>query len=75
MRRFVDMNQTLGRDVAAKLVPATRSQAVLQRLMMRMIPYMPGKAHVLEVIMKPIREAANAVDLDEHPAATAPERH
>ncbi|ADD42677.1 FAD-dependent monooxygenase [Stackebrandtia nassauensis] len=65
MRHFVDINQKLGRDVAAKLVPNTRFAAMAQRVMMRMLPYMPGKNAVLEGVMKPIREAANAIALDE----------
>jgi hypothetical protein len=55
----------LGRDIANKLVPKTRLQAALQGASMRMLPYVPGKAAVLESIMKPIRLASNAIELGE----------
>ncbi|MGP3959846.1 FAD-dependent monooxygenase [Nonomuraea sp. 3N208] len=72
MHAFVELNQELGRDVAEQLVPATRFRAWLQLTMMRMMPYMPGKARVMEKMMKPIREAANAITLKTYTAAPSP---
>ncbi|MER7502156.1 FAD-dependent monooxygenase [Nonomuraea pusilla] len=63
MRPFVELNQKLGRDAVKQMVPATRLRAWAQLAMMRMMPYMPGKARVIEKIMEPIREAANAITL------------
>ncbi|MEV0386314.1 FAD-dependent monooxygenase [Nonomuraea sp. NPDC050643] len=63
LRPFVELNQRLGRDVVKQLVPATRLRAWAQFTMLRMMPYMPGKARMMEQIMKPIREAANAITL------------
>lgn len=64
MREFVAMNQKLGRDVAGKLVPSTAFGAFLGRLMMRYVRIMPFKKAMMEPIMKPIRAAANGIDLD-----------
>jgi 2-polyprenyl-6-methoxyphenol hydroxylase-like FAD-dependent oxidoreductase len=61
LRPFVDLNQKLGSDVARKMVPSRTFQAGLRNLTMRMMPYLPGKAGVIEQIMKPIREAANGI--------------
>jgi 2-polyprenyl-6-methoxyphenol hydroxylase-like FAD-dependent oxidoreductase len=64
MRGYVELNQTLGRDMVKQLAPATRRQAWLRTLTMRLMPYMPGKDAVMEkIIMKPIREAANGITL------------
>jgi 2-polyprenyl-6-methoxyphenol hydroxylase-like FAD-dependent oxidoreductase len=72
MRAFVELNQQLGRDVVKQLVPATRLRAGLQLAMMRMMPYMPGKTRTIERIMKPIREASNAITLKTY--STEPSR-
>ncbi|MFI0354597.1 FAD-dependent monooxygenase [Actinomadura sp. 9N407] len=72
MRAFVELNQELGRDVVKRLVPATRLQAGLRLAMMRMMPYMPGKARVMEKIMKPVREAANAITLKTYSTTPVP---
>ncbi|MBF8186709.1 hypothetical protein ITP53_13350 [Nonomuraea sp. K274] len=52
------------------MVLATRLRAWLQLAMMRMTPYMPGKAMVMEKIMKPVREAANAISLKTYPTTS-----
>ncbi|TMR95464.1 FAD-dependent monooxygenase [Nonomuraea basaltis] len=77
MRPFVERNQELGRDAVKQMVPATRLRAWAQLAMMRMMPYMPGKARVIEKIMKPIREAANAITLKTYSTAPPlrPEEH
>lgn len=67
LRPFVEVNQQLGRDTAKQLVPATRMRAWLQTAMMRAMPFMPGKAMVIDKIMAPIREAANAITLETYP--------
>ncbi|MEV4173745.1 FAD-dependent monooxygenase [Nonomuraea sp. NPDC049709] len=66
LRPYVELNQQLGRDVVKQLVPSTPLRAWAQLAMMRMMPYMPGKARVMEKIMKPIREAANAIALKDY---------
>ncbi|MET8143466.1 FAD-dependent monooxygenase [Sphaerisporangium sp. NPDC005288] len=72
MRGFVELNQRLGRTAAKGMVPASRTRARLQGLMLRMAPHMPGKARVMEAIMKPIRKAANGIELRDYPTAAQP---
>jgi hypothetical protein len=45
------------------MVPSSTFQAGLRNLTIRMMPYVPAKAGVMEQIMKPIREAANGIEL------------
>lgn len=69
MRGFVELNQRLGRTAAKGMVPASRTRARLQGLMLRTAPHMPGKARMMEAMMKPIREAANGIQLRDYPTA------
>lgn len=69
MRGFVELNQRLGRTAAKGMVPASRARAAAQGLMMRMAPRMPGKARMVEAMMKPVREAANGIRLRDYPSS------
>ncbi len=44
-------------------MPADRARVWLQLAIMRLLPFMPGTRNVMEEIMKPVREAANALTL------------
>ncbi|SHE96308.1 FAD-dependent monooxygenase [Streptoalloteichus hindustanus] len=75
MRGYVELNQKLGQEAARQMVPATRWQAWLRGVSMRMMPYLPGKDRIMEKVMKSMREAANGITLrDYSTAASIPSR-
>ncbi|MCP2259979.1 2-polyprenyl-6-methoxyphenol hydroxylase [Streptoalloteichus tenebrarius] len=71
MRGFVELNQKLGRDSVRQMVPGSRWEASLRALMLRVMPYLPGKDRVMEKVMKSMREAAHGITLRDYPAVVA----
>ncbi|WP_158887247.1 FAD-dependent monooxygenase [Amycolatopsis anabasis] len=66
LRDFVAKNQKLGRDSVKHMAPKSAAGAWFQGQLMRMMPHLPGKDAMLRMMIKPIAEAANAVELAEY---------
>ncbi len=68
MREFVEQNQRIALGNAKRFAPGTRRAIWLQNQTMRALPYMPWKNVILSLGTKGVREAANAITLDNDPA-------
>jgi 2-polyprenyl-6-methoxyphenol hydroxylase-like FAD-dependent oxidoreductase len=67
MRDFVARNQQIAIGNTKRFIPQTRRQIWLQNQAIRTLPYLPGKKFVLDLATKGVREAANAIALEESP--------
>lgn len=72
MREFVEQNQKIALGNAKRFTPGTRGAIWLQNQTIRALPYMPWKNIILGLTTKGVRAAANAITLDDVPAARAP---
>lgn len=67
MRDFVARNQQIAIGNAKRFIPQTRRQIWLQNQTLKTLPYLPGKKLVLDLATKGVREAANAIALEQSP--------
>ena len=67
MRDFVARNQQIAIGNTKRFIPQTRRQIWLQNQAIRTLPYLPGKKLVLDLATKGVREAANAIALEQSP--------
>jgi 2-polyprenyl-6-methoxyphenol hydroxylase-like FAD-dependent oxidoreductase len=67
MQDFVARNQQIAIGNTKRFIPATRRQIWLQNQAIRTLPYLPGKKIVLDMATKGVREAANAIALEQTP--------
>ena len=66
MNGFVAQNQQIALANVKRFTPGTRTQIWLQNQAIKALPYMPWKNYVLSLATKGVREAANAITLDEY---------
>ena len=66
MKGFVEQNQQIALANVKRFTPGTRTQIWLQNQAIRALPYMPGKNYILSLATKGVREAANAITLDDY---------
>lgn len=72
-REFVDRNQQLGPKNLKGMVMNSQGLIRFQLLMLRMLPYLPGKDRIIGRIADSIHKAATAITLENYePAAVAP---
>jgi 2-polyprenyl-6-methoxyphenol hydroxylase-like FAD-dependent oxidoreductase len=64
MRHFVAVNQRQSSNIK-RMVAGSRFMLWLNTTMMRLMPYLPGTAKIMEKVRAEIRDAANAVELPE----------
>ena len=67
MQDFVARNQQIAIGNTKRFIPTTRRQIWLQNQAIRTLPYLPGKKIVLDMATKGVREAANAIALEQTP--------
>ena len=65
MQNFVASNQQIAIGNTKRFIPVSRRQIWLQNQTIRALPYLPGKKLVLGLATKGVREAANAIALDQ----------
>jgi len=63
MRPYVDKNMAFGRKMAKDMVPGGRLAIALRSYGMRTLKYHPRKEQVIDKILAPMHEAANAIAL------------
>jgi 2-polyprenyl-6-methoxyphenol hydroxylase-like FAD-dependent oxidoreductase len=63
MRPYVAKNLAFGRKMAGDMVPGGRFQIALRNYGMRTLKYHPRKEKVIERVLRPLHEAANAIEL------------
>jgi 2-polyprenyl-6-methoxyphenol hydroxylase-like FAD-dependent oxidoreductase len=68
MRPYVAKNLTLGRKMAGDMVPNARWKIALRNYGMRTLKYHPRKERVIERVLRPLHEAANAIELRDYDA-------
>ncbi|OXM60120.1 FAD-dependent monooxygenase [Amycolatopsis vastitatis] len=66
MRPFIEKNQALAKTALRGIIPQSRAFAWFNTRMIRLMPYLPGRNRVLEQMSRPIREAANALELPDY---------
>ncbi|GAA3432425.1 FAD-dependent monooxygenase [Kutzneria kofuensis] len=64
MRHFVTVNQKQASNIK-RMVAGSRFTLWLNRTMMRLMPYLPGTAKIMEKVRAEIRDVSNAVELPE----------
>jgi hypothetical protein len=52
------------------IIPQSRAFAWFNTRMIKLMPYLPGRNRVLEQMSRPIREAANALELKDYALGT-----
>ncbi|MFI9383907.1 FAD-dependent monooxygenase [Kutzneria sp. NPDC052558] len=62
MRHFVTVNQKLSSNIK-RMVSGSRLTLWLTTLMMRLMPYLPGTAKIMDKVRAEIRDVSNAIDL------------
>jgi 2-polyprenyl-6-methoxyphenol hydroxylase-like FAD-dependent oxidoreductase len=67
-RPYVAKNLTLGRKMAGDMVPGARWKIALRNYGMRTLKYHPRKEQVIERVLRPLHEAANAIELRDYDA-------
>jgi 2-polyprenyl-6-methoxyphenol hydroxylase-like FAD-dependent oxidoreductase len=67
-RPYVEKNLAFGRKMARDMVPGARWKIALRNYGMRTLKYHPGKERVIERVLRPLHEAANAVELRDYDA-------
>jgi 2-polyprenyl-6-methoxyphenol hydroxylase-like FAD-dependent oxidoreductase len=68
MRPYVAKNLALGRKMAGDMVPGARWKIALRNYGMRTLKYHPRKEQVIERVLRPLHEAANAIELRDYDA-------
>ena len=71
MRDFAARNQQIAIGNTKRSIPQTRRQIWLQNQGIRTLPYLPGNKLVLDMATKGVREAANAIALEQSPGRSA----
>ncbi len=66
MSGFAEQNQQIALANVKRFTPGTRTQIWLQNQAIRALPYLPWKSYVLSLATKGVREAANAITLDDY---------
>ena len=66
MNEIVAQNQQIALANVKRFTPGTRTQIWLQNQAIKALPYMPWKNYVLSLATKGVREAANAITLDDY---------
>jgi 2-polyprenyl-6-methoxyphenol hydroxylase-like FAD-dependent oxidoreductase len=66
MTGFVEQNHQIALANVKRFTPGTRTQIWLQNQAIKALPYMPGKNYILSLATKGVREAANAITLDDY---------
>jgi 2-polyprenyl-6-methoxyphenol hydroxylase-like FAD-dependent oxidoreductase len=66
MRPFIEKNQALAKTALRGIIPQSRAFAWFNTRMIKLMPYLPGRNRVLEQMTRPIREAANALELKDY---------
>jgi 2-polyprenyl-6-methoxyphenol hydroxylase-like FAD-dependent oxidoreductase len=67
MRPYVEANLAWGRKMAGDMAPATRWQVGLRNYAMRTLRFNPLRGRIIERMLRPLHEAANAIDLPAYP--------
>ncbi|MGW5720991.1 FAD-dependent monooxygenase [Amycolatopsis sp. NPDC003865] len=65
MRPYIEKNQALAKTALRGIIPQSRAFAWINTRMIKLMPYLPGRNRVLEQMARPVREAANALTLDD----------
>ena len=63
MRPYVDLNMAFGKKMAKDMVPGGRLAIAFRSYGMRTLKYHPRKEQVIDKILAPMHEAANAITL------------
>jgi 2-polyprenyl-6-methoxyphenol hydroxylase-like FAD-dependent oxidoreductase len=66
LRHFVTVNQKQANNIK-RMVAGSRFTLRLNATMMRLMPYLPGTAKIMEKVRAEIRDVSNAVELPETP--------
>jgi 2-polyprenyl-6-methoxyphenol hydroxylase-like FAD-dependent oxidoreductase len=66
MTGFVEQNQQIALANVKRFTPGTRTQIWLQNQAIKALPYMPGKNYILSLATKGVREAANAITIEDY---------
>ena len=61
MRPYVDANLSLGRKMARDMVPGSRLTLAVRNYGMRTLRYHPRRERVIDRVLRPLHEAANAI--------------
>lgn len=68
MRPYVSKNLALGRKMAGDMVPTARWKIAVRNYGLRTLKYHPLKRQLLERVLRPLHEAANAIELRDYDA-------
>jgi len=63
MRPYVEKNLAFGRKMAKDMVPGGRLQIAVRNYGMRTLKFHPRKERVIERVLRPLHEAANAITI------------
>jgi 2-polyprenyl-6-methoxyphenol hydroxylase-like FAD-dependent oxidoreductase len=66
LRPFIEKNQALAKTALRGIIPQSRAFAWFNTRMIKLMPHLPGRNRVLEQMSRPIREAANALQLRDY---------
>jgi 2-polyprenyl-6-methoxyphenol hydroxylase-like FAD-dependent oxidoreductase len=66
MRPYVERNVAFGKKMARDMVPGGRLSIALRNYGMRTLKYHPRKEQVIERVLRPLHEAANAIELRDY---------
>lgn len=66
MRGYVERNQKLGRSAAKHMTQGHRALIWLQILLMRALPHVPWRQSIIRQMLRPVRDAAQAISLPEY---------
>jgi 2-polyprenyl-6-methoxyphenol hydroxylase-like FAD-dependent oxidoreductase len=69
MRPYVAKNLAFGRKMAGDMVPGGRFKIAIRNYGMRTLKYHPRKERVIERVLRPLHEAANAIELRDYETA------
>jgi hypothetical protein len=72
MRPDVARNLVLGQEMIKEMVPTSARQIWLRQQSIRSLRYLPWKNLVRKQVVRPIREAANAITLKDYELARVP---
>ena len=70
MRHFVTVNQAQSKNIK-RMVAGSRLVLRLNALMMRLMPYMPGTAKIMDKVRAEIRDVSNAIELPDYEKSSA----
>jgi 2-polyprenyl-6-methoxyphenol hydroxylase-like FAD-dependent oxidoreductase len=66
MRPYVERNVAFGKKMAGDMVPGGRFTIAVRNYGMRTLKYHPRKEQVIERVLRPLHEAANAIELRDY---------